>query len=154
MSGDRFTLDTNILVYSVDRQAGRRQIIAAEIIEKSVLRDCWLTLQAVSEFYASITRKRLVPAADAAAQAEDWLTLFPCTSASPTAVRAALAAAAAGRAQYWDALLVATAAEAGCSFILTEDMADGDPFAGVRVLNPFSGAALAPKARRLLEATE
>jgi predicted nucleic acid-binding protein len=153
MSGERFTLDTNVLVYSVDGQAGPRRIIAAEIIEKAVLRDCWLTLQAVSEFYASATRKGLVTAPDAAAQAEDWMTLFPCAAASPGAVRAALAAAAAGRAHYWDALLVATAAEAGCSFVLTEDMADGDSFAGVTVLNPFSGASLAPEARRLLEAT-
>jgi len=117
------------------------------------LRDCWLTLQAVSEFYASATRKGLVTAPDAAAQAEDWMTLFPCAAATPGAVRAALAAAAVGRAHYWDALLVATAAEAGCSFILTEDMADGDLFAGVRVLNPFSGASLALEARRLLEGT-
>jgi predicted nucleic acid-binding protein len=153
MNGERFTLDTNILVYSVDRQAGQRRIVADEIIEKAVLRDCWLTLQAVSEFYAATIRKRLVPASDAAAQAEDWMTLFPCAAASPAAVRAALAAAAAGRAYYWDALLVATAAEAGCSFILTEDMADGDSFAGVTVLNPITGASLAPEARRLLEAT-
>ena len=153
MIGERFTLDTNILVYSVDRQAGRRQIIASEIIEKAVLRDCWLTVQAVSEFYASTTRKGLVRIPEATSQAEDWMTLFPCAASSPGAVRAALAAAAAGRAHYWDALLVATAAEAGCSFILTEDMADGDSFAGVRVLNPFSGASLAPEARRLLEGT-
>jgi len=58
MNGERFTLDTNILVYSVDRQAGQRRVIAAEIIEKSVLRDCWLTLQAVSEFYAAAQRRR------------------------------------------------------------------------------------------------
>ena len=154
MSAERFTLDTNILVYSLDNAAGARHVIAAEIIALAVLRDCWLTLQAVSEFYAAVTRKRLVPAQEAAAQAGDWMKLFPCAAASAGAVQSALAAAASGRAYYWDALLVATSAEAGCSFVLTEDMADGDTLNGVRIVNPFGGDGLAQQARRLLAGTD
>jgi predicted nucleic acid-binding protein len=60
--------------------------------------------------------------ADAAAQATDWLELFPCAAASNSAVRTALADAAAGRASYGDALLLATAGEAGCVAVLTEDL--------------------------------
>jgi predicted nucleic acid-binding protein len=59
--------------------------------------------------------------------------------------------AAVGRASYWDALLVATAREAGCSVMLTEDLADGANFGGVHIHNPFSPAGgLTPLAHRLL----
>jgi predicted nucleic acid-binding protein len=153
MSADseRFTLDTNLLVYSVDSMAGARHELAIEIVDRATERDCNLTLQALSEFYAAVTRKRLVGPADAAAQVEDWLGAFRCTTASPTAVLTALNDAAAGRASYWDALLVATAAEAGCKFLLSEDLTDGASLGGVRVCNPFSSAGgLSGVASRLL----
>lgn len=150
MSAERFTLDTNILVYSMDTGAGDRKLRAARVIELARRRGCWLTLQAVSEFYAAATRKRLVSLTEAADQANDWLTMFPAVPASVSAVRAALSAA--GRASYWDALLVASAAEAGCTSILTEDMADGAALFDVRVLNPLAGKHFSDPVRRLLGA--
>lgn len=150
MSAKRFTLDTNILVYALDRQAGDRHVLASRIIGEAVLADCSLTLQSVSEFYAAVTRKRLVPPAEAMAQAHDWLDMFPTVPASASAVRAALTTAAAGHASYWDALLVATAAEAGCTTILTEDLADGSLLLGVRVLNPFAGSDMSSEVRAIL----
>ena len=137
---ERFTLDTNLLVCAIDNAAGARHDVAGQIIQHAVRLDCWLTLQAVSEFYAAVTRKGIVQPRDAAAQAADWLDLFPCAAASETAVRTALTDAAVGRASYWDALLVATAGEAGCRAILTEDLADGADLGGVRIRNPFSAS--------------
>ena len=153
MSADneRFTLDTNLLVYAIDNAAGTRHDAARQIIQHAVRVDCWLTLQAVSEFYAVVTRKGIVQPPDAAAQAVDWLDLFPCAVASGVAVRTALADAAVGRASYWDALLVATAGEAGCRVILTEDLADGADLGGVRIHNPFLPSGwLTEQARGLL----
>ena len=134
----RFTLDTNILVYSVDRTQGPRHELSREIVGRAVHADCWLTLQAISEFYSSVTRKRILLGSRAAALADTWLAAFPCAVASGTAVRTALPASVAGNASYWDALLVATAAEAGCGMVLTEDMADGTRLAGVEIHNPFA----------------
>jgi predicted nucleic acid-binding protein len=152
MSAKRFTLDTNILVYALERQAGDRHTLASRIVNEAVLADCYLTLQSVSEFYAVVTRKRLVPRTEAIAQARDWLDMFPTVPASASAVRAALTAAAAGQTSYWDALLVVTAAEAGCAAILTEDLADGSVLSGVRVLNPFAGSEIPLEVRALLTA--
>ena len=152
MSGSRFTLDTNILVYAMDGTAGVRQVLAARIIDRARSSDCWLTLQSISEFYAAATRKRLVPVAGARDQALDWLAMFPTTTASADAVRGALAIAASGRASYWDALLIATAAESGCTAILTEDLSDAATLAGVQIINPFAGSALSPAAEALLQA--
>jgi predicted nucleic acid-binding protein len=150
MSDRRFTLDTNILVYALDRQAGDRHGVACRIIDLAVRADCYLTLQSISEFYAAVTRKHLVPVAGARDQALDWLDMFPTVSASAGAVRTALATAGAGKASYWDALLVITATEAGCTTILTEDLAHGTVLAGVRIINPFAGATLSAEAEALL----
>src|SRR5438067_10046571 len=96
----RFTLDTNLLVYSVDLDAGARHELALRVLDRAPDVDCWLTLQSLSEFYAAVTRKRIMSAVDAAAQVNDWLSIFPSTAASASAVRAALTDAVAGRASY------------------------------------------------------
>ncbi len=150
MSGERFTLDTNILVYSVDDDAVLRREIALTVIAQAAVQDCHLTLQALSEFFAVVTRKNLASPAEAAAQVADWLELFPTSAASESALRAALATSVAGQLSYWDGLLLATAAEAGCAAILTEDMAEGSLMHGVRIVTPFGPAGLTAEAERLL----
>jgi predicted nucleic acid-binding protein len=148
----RFTLDSNVLVYSVDGRAGIRHQLALEIVRRAAQTECWLTLQSLSEFYAAVTRKAMLRAADAAAQVIDWMTIFRCIPASSDAIRVALTHSVAARASYWDALLVATAGQAGCTLILSEDMADGSTLSGVEIHNPFaSGGRLTARARRLLE---
>ena len=113
--------------------------------------DCLLTLQALSEFYWAISRKRIMPLSEAAAQIDDWLMYFPTVSASGGAVKAGVAHAVAGRASYWDALLIATAAEAGCMLILTEDLHDGATLSGIGIHNPFDpGGGLTDRAKELL----
>lgn len=147
----RFTLGTNILVYSVDNAAGARHDLAAEIVDRAAEQACWLTLQAIGEFYAAVTRKGIVPRADAAAQATDWLEMFPSIGASAASVRSALGEAASGRVSYWDALLVATAAEAACVAIVTEELANGATIGGVRIHHPFAASGgIADPVRRLL----
>jgi predicted nucleic acid-binding protein len=150
MSDELFTLDTNILIHSVDLKSDRRHETAKTIVLRSGFRPCFLTLQAISEFYAAVTRKRIVQRSEANRVANDLVDLFRTVPASAAAVRVALAAASSGHASYWDALLVATAAEAGCTTILTEDLADRSRLLGVRILNPFAGGALAPDAAALL----
>ena len=150
MSGENFTLDTNVLVYSVDLTAGRRHHLAKDIVARASVGRCCLTLQAISEFFAVVTRKGMMTRAEAVPIAEAMIDLFPTAAVSAVAVRAALATAATGHASYWDALLVHTAGEAGCTAVLTEDLAADTTLAGVRVINPFAGAALSAAAEALL----
>jgi predicted nucleic acid-binding protein len=59
-------------------------------------------------------------------------------------MRAALAARAAAKLSFWDALIVAAAAGAGCEALITEDLNPGQVIAGVRVVNPFIEQATPP----------
>ena len=154
MSGERFTLDTNILIYSIDAGAGPRHDVAAQVVQRAEDLACCLTLQAVSEFYAVVTQKGLLSRIQATEAARLWLDMFPIVCASAASARMALELAVARRASYWDALLVATAAEGKCSAILTEDLGNGANLAGVRIVNPFDNGQLSEAARLILNETD
>ena len=116
----------------------------------------WLTFQALSEFYCGNVLRKAHHArrGSGGAGASDWLTASsaasPATASRPSS--AALPHALGGRVSYWDALLVATAAEAGCTWVLTEDMADGAVLEGLRIHNPFAADGnLTDLTRQLLD---
>jgi prevent-host-death family protein len=73
MSAEPYTLDTNILIYAVDPSEGRKHAIGAQIVDRSVELPCILTVQALAEFVAVATRRRMRSRADAVAQARGWL---------------------------------------------------------------------------------
>jgi predicted nucleic acid-binding protein len=76
VNGEPFTIDTTILVYSLDTSAGIKHALAAEIVDRALEWDCRLTLQALSEFYAAVTCKGIVPTAEAArVLSRGWLEL-------------------------------------------------------------------------------
>ena len=147
----RFSLDTNILVYAIDRDAGERHERSRELIGRAARRDCVLTVQALGEFFHATTRKNLLEAARARAFVRDWLDVFPVTAADDTALVDAMEAVEEHRLSFWDAMLWATARRIGCSAILSEDMQDGRRLSGVAIINPFAADA-ADRLAALLEA--
>jgi predicted nucleic acid-binding protein len=149
MTAERFTLDTNILIYSIDARDPLRQRLAAAVVHGAVGKDCILTNQAIVEFYSAATRRLKISPARAAVGCRDFLQLFDTVTYDRTAVDRALTEAVAGRMAFWDALLVATAEGAGCTVVLSEDMADGARFGSATIRHPFAGNALSMAARRL-----
>jgi predicted nucleic acid-binding protein len=150
MSAERFTLDTNILVYAVDAREGRKRELATHIIEAAARLDCPLALQVVGEFCVAATTKLKLGPKDAAARAAQLIEGFDTFAHSVPAVRAALEEAPKGRLSYWDSVLLASAAEAGCTTVFSADMADGARFGSIIVVNPFRRDGLAPHAKALL----
>ena len=151
MSAERFTIDTNILIYAGDFREVAKQPLAAAIVRAAIGRDCRITIQAVMEFYAAARRRLAMTAAAAAIEARRHLTLFATIGPSHSATLRALDAAEAGLFSHWDALLLATADEAGCTAALSEDMHDGARFGNLVVRHPFVGSKLSEAAKQLLE---
>ncbi len=89
MRGQRFSIDTNILVYSIDKDAGTRHQQARELVDALVETDCVLTLQALAEFFHAVTRKDKMPTDEAAAMLHDWMELFPVAVADGRTLREA-----------------------------------------------------------------
>lgn len=147
----RFTLDSNILVYAADGRDPVRRLAAIGIIEAAVPLDSVLLPQALAEFFHVVVRKRILPQAAAAAQVEDWMALFTMASGpGPNALRTAVDAALSGQFQLFNALFLATAAESGCTAMISEDMTDGAALAGVRVVGAFDRAGGISAAARVL----
>jgi predicted nucleic acid-binding protein len=143
MTAERFTLDSNILVYATDSASALRHGLAVSLVDGSTEADCVLTVQSLGEFFHAVTRKGIAPRLAAARQVHDWMGVFSTAAASETALGAAIDISAAGLLSFWDALLVATAEEAGCSLVLSEDMHDGMKLGGITIRNPFAGSELA-----------
>jgi predicted nucleic acid-binding protein len=151
MSVERFTLDTNVLIYSMDAREGAKRELAAAIVQAAVRLDCPLALQAIGEFYAAATTKLKLDTKDAARRAGQLMTSFETFPHSVNAMRAAVEEASKGRFSLWDGVLLASAAEAGCTTILSEDMQDGARFGSIAVSNPFGHHEISMRARTLLE---
>ena len=134
----RFSLDTNILVYACDRDAGERHRAGKEILARAAGRDCVLTVQALAEFFHVTTRKGKLAAPIASAFVGDWLELFEIVSADDAVLADAMDVVVAHRLAFWDAMLLATARRHGCSAVFSEDMQDGRRLGGLEIIDPFA----------------
>jgi predicted nucleic acid-binding protein len=68
--------------------------------------------------------------------------VFPIVVADGRVFDVACSVMLTGRLSMFDALLLATAREAGCTVLLSEDMQDGAEFDGLVVRNPLRGDRL------------
>lgn len=138
MSADRAFLDTNVLVYLFDHDEPLKTQRARDLLEQAKPDELALSAQVLSEFYVVVTRKLKRPLdTDTAAEAVDWLTLLRVVPLDPELVKAAIQTSRSAQLSYWDGLIVASAAVAGCQRLLTEDLNDGQQIGSVRVENPF-----------------
>lgn len=138
-------VDTNILLYAIDEDpAARTKRDRAREILRS---ESWSwSVQVAAEFFVNaISPKRpfRLKSADAAAYVETWLN-FPTAAITSDTVRDAIALHQRFELSYWDASIVATARQLGCSTVYSEDLNHGQDYDGVRVVNPF--LALSSKA--------
>jgi predicted nucleic acid-binding protein len=95
------------------------------------------------------TRKKGLLGNEAQGFLRDWIEVFPVINAGPATLLRATEAAATHRLAFWDALLWATAREAGCRWLVSEDFQDGRELGGVRFVDPFAGPLPAELERAL-----
>ena len=135
---DRSFVDTNVWVYAVDDDEPAKQAMARAVLDPSAAASLVLSSQVLGELYVTITRKfgRRVTEDIAGAMVER-LRQLPVVAVDADLVSTAVAVSRTWQLSYWDSLIVAAAASAGCTRLLTEDLADGATYAGVRVENPF-----------------
>ena len=134
----RLTFDTNILVYAAHFQAREKHAIAASLVRRATDADCVLTLQSLAEFYHVVTRKAAIAVTDASPFVSRWAEIFEVATADTFALERAMEAVRDHGLGFWDALLWATARQAGCRLLLSEDFQDGRSLGGVLFLDPFN----------------
>lgn len=131
--------DTNILLYAISRDP-EEQAKAARANDLLSTRDIGLSVQVLQEFYVQATRgsraDRLTHAQ--AAALVDSFRRFPIQETTVGTVLSALSTRQRFDISYWDAAILEAARTLGCEVVLSEDLSDGQDYAGVRVENPFS----------------
>jgi predicted nucleic acid-binding protein len=130
--------DTNILLYAISRDP-EEQGKAERAREILAARDLALSVQVLQEFYVQATREsRPDPLShEQARQLVESFLRFPVADMTAQITLAAIASHNRHRISYWDAAILETARSLGCDTVLSEDLNDGQDYAGVIVRNPF-----------------
>jgi predicted nucleic acid-binding protein len=130
--------DTNILLYAISRDP-EEQAKATRANELLSARDIGLSVQILQEFYVQATREtradRLTHAQ--AATLVDSFRRFSIQEITLSTVLSAISTRQRFDISYWDAAIIEAARTLGCEVVLSEDLSDGQDYAGVRVENPF-----------------
>ena len=130
-------LDTNIAVYAVDSHDSRKHEIAADLIDAAVSGEGFrISAQVLFEF-ADICQKKLGCTAQEVLKLLDGLGSVETVNQTPQIVARAVEIKALYGISLQDSMIVAAAEKSGCAELLSEDLSDGQVYAGVRVRNPF-----------------
>ena len=129
-------VDTNILVYAHDRSAGKKHEKAVELLvrlfeEKTKA----VSVQVLTEFYAAATKKLAMTSAEAEQVLIDMAAWVIHRPDHADLIRAA-GLQRRHHISWWDALIVNSAIELGCSVLWTEDLSSGQRYGGVMARNP------------------
>jgi predicted nucleic acid-binding protein len=141
---DKFFVDTNILLYAHDPSAGGKRERARQLIEH-----LWttgqgvLSTQVLQELCVNLRRKVKPPLLldEIRRLVQDYLS-WEIVVNSPESAIQALEIEARYKISYWDALIIQAAESAGAAILYSEDLAAGQKYGAVRVVNPLrSGPA-------------
>jgi predicted nucleic acid-binding protein len=139
MNGKVF-LDTNVLVYAHDLDAGMKHTVAVKVVK-----DMWenrtgvLSTQVLQEFYINVTKKIESPISPF--EAREIIKTYACweirENTSMSIIRASELEEK-HHISFWDAMVVVAAYESKVDKILTENLNSGQIIEGILIENPFS----------------
>lgn len=132
-------VDTNILVYAEDRDAGSKHVIARDLVA-----DLWrsgegvLSIQVLQEFFVTVTRKlpRPLGTDEAFAIVEQYLTWCVVENTGGLLL-GSIRLASTLKVSFWDALILQAARLERCDRLLTEDLNHGQRIGDLVIINPF-----------------
>jgi predicted nucleic acid-binding protein len=136
---DRCFVDTNILVYAHDFRQKRKHERARALVQ-----ELWetgrglLSTQVLQELCVSLRRKAARPlsAAETRKVIEDYAR-WEIVVNTAKSVMEAMEIEGRYKISFWDALIVQAAESYGAEVLYSEDLADGQKYGGVRVVNPL-----------------
>lgn len=134
-------IDTNILVYSLDRFDPIKQKKCRSLL-KTLTDDFQgvISTQVMQEFYVTTVKKL---GADPLL-IKDILHAyerFETVIITPDTIKDAIDCSIINRLSFWDALIVAAAESARCEKLWSEDLNDGQVIRGVQIENPLKSEA-------------
>jgi predicted nucleic acid-binding protein len=136
---DKTFVDTNVLVYAHDLDAGEKHSIA-----NGVISDLWesgngvISTQVLQELYVTLTKK--VPSPPNKSKVRRILNNYLAWDLAVNNGETILQASEIEESyniSFWDALIVSAAYSKNAAILLTEDLNDGQLIEGITIVNPF-----------------
>ena len=149
MSVDRF-LDTNVFVYQLEGRDARKAEIARDLIRQGIESgNACISFQVVQECLNTALRKALVPLGGHEMRRYLDSVLGPLLRVQPSLrlYHASLDIQSRYGFAYYDALIVASALDAGCATLYSEDLQDRQRIEGLTVVDPFRAGPAPPRKR-------
>ena len=133
----RSFFDTNILVYADDKAAPAKQRRSIDLIaEHRRARSGVVSLQILQEYFVTVTRKLHVESSIARRKVE-LLAEFYVAVPDVSDILAAIDLHRLHNLSFWDALVIRSAKQSGCTVLFSEDMQHTRDIDGLQIVNPF-----------------
>lgn len=130
-------IDTNVLLYTDDRNNSAKQSLALDLIEAHRLAGSGvLSTQVLTEYFNGATRKLGVDVQTARRKVEIF-SRFQLIRIEADLILAAIDLHRLHQFSIWDALIIKAAQAANCRELLTEDLQHGQKIDGLGIRNPF-----------------
>ncbi|PZO02132.1 MAG: hypothetical protein DCF30_05835 [Hyphomicrobiales bacterium] len=137
MIESRVFVDTNVLIYARDVSAGEKWLVAQRWLDRLASNDRMVVnLQVLNELTRWVLRNEKVPL-DVARERIDLMREFGEGSIELSDVDRAWDVRAKLGYQWFHCLLIAAAANEGCTHFLSEDMGHETRYGDLTIINPF-----------------
>lgn len=137
----KYFVDTNILIYAHDRAAGKKHVLARQLIER-----LWasgegvLSTQVLQELCINLRRKlaRPLPVEEVRQLIQDYLSWEVIANKSESVLQASEIETR-YKISFWDALVLQAAESSGATVLYSEDLSAGQHYGSIQVVNPLLG---------------
>jgi predicted nucleic acid-binding protein len=133
----RSFFDTNVLIYADDKAAPAKQRRALDLVtEHRRAGTGVVSLQVLQEYFVTVTRKLHVEPSIARRKVE-LLAEFQVAAPDVSDILAAIDLHRLHNLSFWDALVIRSAKQSGCTVLFSEDMQHSREIDGLQIVNPF-----------------
>jgi predicted nucleic acid-binding protein len=134
----RYFADTNLFVYANDQRDLGKQSRALAVLRGLMQSGNGAVSVQVLQEYANTALAKLGQSPDVVIRQMRLMESLGVVLPSPATVRRTVEIRQSYGIGFWDASIIAAAESAECDVVLSEDLNDGQYYAGVLVLNPFA----------------
>ncbi len=132
---DKIFLDTNVLIYFAT-DIGYKKDLVFSLISNS--QNVTISIQVLNEFANTCLKKNLLTENELEFSISQFKTYFDIEIIRPNTILKALTIKAKFRFSYYDSLILASAMQAGCKTLYTEDMQHKQIIENqLTIINPF-----------------
>ena len=125
-------LDTNVALYSLSDDERK-----AETVDYLLSKRLVISVQVVNEFINVGQKKMGLSREEIYALAVDLMKATKVVALTEETVFSAMRIATRFKFSHWDSLIVATAIQAQCDILHSEDLQHGQKIEGLTIINPF-----------------